>query len=119
MEDVQQANEVLRKNDPPPVDPSTTASSASTTTSLLDRYKSFSEDKKSQDGTDSVPNRTSSDKDIYSRLSGDVNLRRTNSSMDSDSSSISSWRRNRDVDTSKKEASMTIKFDMLKHLTGV
>ncbi|KAL4232952.1 hypothetical protein ACF0H5_007640 [Mactra antiquata] len=111
LEDVQQANEVLRKTDPPAtttttVDPSSTLSTGATTTSVSssERYKISSEDKKSQDNTDSVPNRTSSDKDIFSRLSGgDVNLRRTNSSMDSDSSSISSWRRNRDIDASKKE----------------
>ncbi|XP_053397558.1 protein phosphatase 1 regulatory subunit 12C-like isoform X14 [Mercenaria mercenaria] len=104
LEEVQQANEVLRKSEP--IDPSATSSSAATTTSAADRSKSSSDDRKSQDTTDSVnKDAISSDRDVSSRLSADVtsNLRRTNSALDSDSSSLSSWRRSRDIEGNKKD----------------
>ena len=95
---------MLRKNEPP-IDPSSVSTSAITT----DRTKLSSDDRKSQDTTDSVnKDSISSDRDISSRLSADVssNLRRTNSALDSDSSSLSSWRRSRDIEGSKKEVNI-------------
>jgi hypothetical protein len=108
---------VLRKNDPP-VDPSATTSSATTT----DRTKLSSEDRKSQDTTDSVNKDTiSRDRDISSRLSADVssNLRRTNSALDSDSSSLSSWRRSRDIEGSKKDVSCEFDEVLIKYFAGI
>jgi len=106
LEDVQQANEVLKKTDVP--DSSVTAG----TSSITDRSSRIgSTDWKSHDLTDSVSKDSSSstlsDRDISNRLSSDVNLRRTNSSHETDSSSISSWRRSRE-DASKKEVNMKI-----------
>lgn len=105
LEEVQQANEVLRKSDN--VDGSSTSAGGSTgTQSSLDRSSRISgTDWKNQDITDSSVSKDSastlSDRDISSRLSGDVNLRRTNSSNDTDS--IPSWRRSREE--SKKDVS--------------
>lgn len=103
------------------IDPSATTSFATTTTtttSNLDRTKTSSDDRKSQDSTDSVnkdnKESLSSDRDLSSRLSADVSLRRTNSALDSDSSSLSSWRRSRDIDTTKKEVSFSPSC-VLKH----
>ena len=111
MEDVQQANEVLRKTDDGSAASTTTATTttATTTTSAgsVDRNK-LNDAKKSQDFTDS---RESYSSNISDRLSSDSSVRRTQSSNESDLSSVSSWRRNRveREDASKKDVRMMIK----------
>lgn len=111
LEDVQQANEVLRKTDNVDGSTSSTTTTPSVSSSLSDRSSRISgSDWKSHDSTDSVTkDRDSSsalsDRDPSNRLSSDVNLRRTNSALDTDSSSISSWRRSRE-EGNKKDVSL-------------
>lgn len=121
LEEVQQANEVLKKTAD---EPSSTASSSSSTqsnsVSSLDRGSRVSgTDWKSQDFVDTAVLRDKdnansvSDRDISNRLSSDINLRRTNSSHETDSSSISSWRRSRD-EANRKDVSTIFLFSSAK-----
>lgn len=121
LEEVQQANEVLKKTAD---EPSSSASSSTTSTqsnsvSSLDRgSRVTSTDWKSQDLVDSAVLRDKdsansiSDRDISNRLSSDINLRRTNSSHETDSS-ISSWRRSRD-EANRKDVSIIFIFSSAK-----
>ncbi|XP_052809885.1 protein phosphatase 1 regulatory subunit 12A-like isoform X9 [Mya arenaria] len=109
LEDVQQANQVLQKPDVDPASTLSTAMTISTATSLADRNRSDGATTKSQVTTDSSLGTKDSvssvlnDKDISSRLTGDVNLRRTQSALDSDSSALSSWRRSREEAAAKND----------------
>ncbi|KAH3746432.1 hypothetical protein DPMN_180840 [Dreissena polymorpha] len=119
LEDVQQANAVLSKTDPSIVTTATTTTTSATlatttiaTTETPVATTSLTTDTtttKSQD-TSASSSRTSvlgnlnvnNDKDISSRVPVDVNIRRSQSTRETDTASMASWRKQRE-DPAKKD----------------